>query len=325
MRGVPWQLRGNGGTFSGLDGPEMVTMVTAKSPRGCLIPIPNNAFWAVGPDNRRIPSWMLREEPMTIGRAKECDVVVRDPSVSRRHVELAWQGGRLFLTDVSATNPTLLNGIPVRKQEPTELTSTDRLQVGGVHFEVLLWNADSDAETRPHPPPRTLAVVLAADVAGYSGLWRRDQAGTMQLFEECHRIFRQQAQRHRGRVLDTGEKGDCVYSLYHSLLMAPSAAMAIRDEIAALNRKTPPDRRIHFRYGMHSGDVVLQGDGIRGDAINTAAHLQARGTPGEILVTGRIQQEAEEQMGFAFEEVRDGEPDGPGELIGYRLLGRAES
>lgn len=292
------------------------------TPRGCLIPIPNDAFWAVGPDNRRIPSWTLHEEPTTIGRANDCDVVVRDPSVSRHHVQLTWVGGKLFLTDVSLTNPTLLNGIPVRKQEPTELTSTDRLQVGGVHFEVLLWNADSDAETKPHPPPRTLAVVLAADVAGYTGLWKRDQTGTLQLFEECHRIFRRQAQRHRGRVLDTGEKGDCVYSLYYSVLMALSSAMAIREEIATLHEKVPADRRLNFRYGMHSGDVVLQGEGIRGDAINTAAHLQARGLPNEILVTARIQQEAEEQMGFRFEEFRAPAQEGPGELIGYRLIGK---
>jgi class 3 adenylate cyclase len=293
-------------------------MVQSESPaNGCLLPLPSDASWAVDRNNRRISNWKLRAAPMTIGRADDCDVLIRDPSVSRHHAVLTWDAHRLLLTHLSNTNPTLLNGIPVRLNEATELTSTDKLQIGGVHFEVLLWNAASDAETKPHPPPRTLAVVLAADVVGFTRLWQRDQAGTLQLFEECHRVFRRQAQRNRGRVLDTGEKGDCVYSLYHSVLLGLSAAIAIRSEIVALNRDVPADRRITFRYGVHSGDVVLQGQGIRGDAINTAAHLQAKAQPGEIFVSARIQQEASEQMGFSFEAVHGA---GGSEIIAYRLV-----
>ena len=196
---------------------------------------------------------------MTIGRSSECNVVVRDASVSRRHAILTWDDGKLLLTHLSLTSPTLLNGVPVRKEEPVELTSTDKLQIGGAHFEVLLWSADNDAETKPHAPPRALAVVLAADVVGYTAMCKRDESGTLQRFHECLRIFRSQAQRHRGRVLDTGEKGDCVYSLYHSVVLALSAAVAIRSSIVALNEAVPEDGRINFRYGMHCGDVLVEG------------------------------------------------------------------
>src|SRR5262245_43343107 len=120
-------------------------MVAAKLTRVCLVPVPANAFWAVGPDNHRISSWTLHEESMTIGSSSACSVVVRDPSVSRRHAILSWNEGKLLLTHFSLTSPTLLNGVPVRKEEPVELASTDKLQVGGAHFEVLLWSADNDA------------------------------------------------------------------------------------------------------------------------------------------------------------------------------------
>jgi class 3 adenylate cyclase len=294
-------------------------MVAAKPTRGCLVPVPANAFWAVGPDNHRISSWTLHEESMTIGRSSECNVVVRDPSVSRRHAILTWSDGKLLLTHLSLTSPTLLNGVPVRKEDPVELASSDKLQIGGAHIEVLLWSADNDAETRPHAPPRALAVVLAADVVGYTAMCKRDETGTLERFHECLRIFRQEAQRHRGRVLDTGEKGDCVYSLYHSIVLALSAAVAIRKRIVALNEPFQPDRRINFRYGMHCGDVLVEGEGIRGDAINTAAHLQEEGEPNEIMVSARMQQEADAHREFTFEAVRRASAE-HSDAVAYRLV-----
>ncbi|HEY8521312.1 MAG TPA: adenylate/guanylate cyclase domain-containing protein [Gammaproteobacteria bacterium] len=287
--------------------------------RGCLVPVPADAFWAVDREERRISRWSLNGEPVTIGRSHECDVVIRDPSVSRRHAMLSWSGNKLLLTHLSTTNPTFVNGVPVPRDTPTELVSTDKLQIGGARFEVLLWNADSDAETRPHAPPRALAVVLAADVAGYTAMWQRDETGTLLRFHECLRVFRREAQRYRGRVLDTGEKGDCVYSLYHSVLLGLSAAIAIRRQVAELNRSFPADGAIRFRFGMHCGDVVIEGEGIRGDAINTAAHLQALTEPGEIIVSHRIQQEAETHLGFRFEPVPH--PERAQEIVGFRLVG----
>ena len=85
----------------------------ARSARGLLIPVPGDTAWAVGPDNSRISSWTLDEKPITIGRSSECDIVIRDSTVSRRHAEVQWHEGRLLLTHLSATNPTLLNSVPV--------------------------------------------------------------------------------------------------------------------------------------------------------------------------------------------------------------------
>lgn len=295
-------------------------MSIANTTRGCLMPIPIDAIWAVGSDNRRYTSWELRDSPMTIGRSSECDIEIRDSSVSRRHVNLAWNGGRLFVRHLSRTNPTLVNGVPVPDGEPVEVLSTDKLQVGEACFEILLWNADGNAMTKPHAPLRSLVVVLAADVVGYTLLCKRDEIGTLGRFQKCLKIFRQQAQQNRGRVLDTGEKGDCVYSLYHSVVLALSAAVAIRQEIDELNRCLPQENQITFRFGMHCGDVVFEGQGIRGDAINTAAHLQAEAEPGQIVVSARIQQELIAHSQFKFNAFQPGNPKNRSETVAYRLL-----
>lgn len=288
------------------------------SARGMLIPIPGDAAWAIGSDNSRIASWALDEKPVTIGRSSECDIVIRDSTVSRRHAELSWHEGRLLVTHLSATNPTLVNGVPVPRGEPVELSTTDRLQIGTADLEVLLWNASGD-KTKPRAPPRSLVVILAADVVNYTALCRRDEPGTISKFLQCLRIFRRQAQLNRGRVLDTGEKGDCVYSLYHSVVLALTAAIAIRENIVELNRNIAADRRLYFRFGMHSGDVIFEGEGVRGDAINTAAHLQAEAEPGEIIVSDRIRQELAAQSHFRFEAFRPCNPKNAAENVAHRL------
>jgi class 3 adenylate cyclase len=201
-----------------------------------------------------------------------------------------------------------------------ELVSGNSLQIGDACFEVILWDGDGNAKTKPHAPLRSLVAVLAADVVGFTSLCRRDEAGTLERFRSCLRVFREQAQRNHGRILDTGEKGDCVYSLYHSVVVALSAAVVIRNEIETLNRDFPLDDRITFRFGVHCGDVAFEGQGIRGDAINTAAHLQAEAQPGQVIVSARIQQELAAHDRFKFEAFKPTNPKNAGEAVAYRLL-----
>jgi DNA-binding winged helix-turn-helix (wHTH) protein/class 3 adenylate cyclase len=284
----------------------------ARPARGWLIPVPADAAWAVNEHNLPITNWPIYDQPLSVGRSNECDVVVRDPSVSRLHATLKWSGNALVLSHESTTNPTLVNGVPIARKEPIELSTMDRLQIGGARFELMLWNSDDKAETRPHALPRTLAVVLAADLVA-STQSEHDPDGTLQRVHECLRVFRRHAHVYRGRVIDTDEKGD-VYSLYHSVVHALSAAVAIRADIAALYGDTATGRKIDARYGMHYGDVMIEGSGIRGDALITAAYLQGYASPGEVIVSQRVYQEAKAQSRFKFEAAL------AGESPAYRLL-----
>lgn len=53
----------------------------------------------------------------TIGRSRQCDVVVNDPNVSRQHAELRPRGGSWVLTDLGSTNGSRINGHPVERSE----------------------------------------------------------------------------------------------------------------------------------------------------------------------------------------------------------------
>ncbi|WP_150307337.1 FhaA domain-containing protein [Planctomonas psychrotolerans] len=50
-----------------------------------------------------------------IGRGSEADITVADTGISRKHVEVTWDGSRAFVVDLDSTNGSKLNGERVRK------------------------------------------------------------------------------------------------------------------------------------------------------------------------------------------------------------------
>ncbi|MDA8314752.1 MAG: DUF3662 and FHA domain-containing protein [Actinomycetota bacterium] len=69
----------------------------------------------------------IGDGPITLGRLPECDVVLNDPNVSRRHAEFRRTADGVVVTDLGSTNGTRVNGAPVREQQ---LESGDEITVG---------------------------------------------------------------------------------------------------------------------------------------------------------------------------------------------------
>ena len=76
------------------------------------------------PDGRRVA---VGSTALVIGRLPECDVVLADSNVSRRHAEVQRRGDGVFVTDLGSTNGTKVNGAAVREQL---LSSGDEISVG---------------------------------------------------------------------------------------------------------------------------------------------------------------------------------------------------
>jgi ABC-type multidrug transport system fused ATPase/permease subunit len=74
------------------------------------------------------------EDSVEVGR--ECDgIVVADEKVSRRHLNLAFDGDVLVVTDLDSTNGTTVNGNLI--SAPTPLHAGDIVRAGSTEFEVL--------------------------------------------------------------------------------------------------------------------------------------------------------------------------------------------
>ena len=74
---------------------------------------------------------VVGDEPLTIGRLPECDIVVGDPNVSRRHAEVRRQDGQFVVVDLDSTNGTTVNGARVKERR---LADGDEIAVGGTRL-----------------------------------------------------------------------------------------------------------------------------------------------------------------------------------------------
>jgi hypothetical protein len=82
--------------------------------------------------------------PIHIGRSPECELVLRDSRVSRRHARLAPRDGVLVLTDLGSTNGTRVNGHRISE---VVLGAGDRIAIGDT--TLLIEPASAGVGTRP--------------------------------------------------------------------------------------------------------------------------------------------------------------------------------
>jgi hypothetical protein len=71
---------------------------------------------------------VLRSSGGVIGRSRECDVVLSDQNVSRRHAEVRPSGGKWIVKDLGSTNGVKVNGR--RIQGPQSLKPGDTIELG---------------------------------------------------------------------------------------------------------------------------------------------------------------------------------------------------
>jgi hypothetical protein len=71
---------------------------------------------------------------MTLGRARECDWVLAEDTVSRRHAELRHDGRRWLLRDLGSRNGTRVNGMHLLGE--TEVRPGDRIGLGAASYRL---------------------------------------------------------------------------------------------------------------------------------------------------------------------------------------------
>jgi hypothetical protein len=96
-----------------------------RAPRVELPPeaAPRRQALLVGEGNRNL----LSGSRVLLGRSRECDIVVSDPNVSRRHAEVRSEDGHWSIFDLGSTNGVKVNGQRVDK---ARLRDGDKVTLG---------------------------------------------------------------------------------------------------------------------------------------------------------------------------------------------------
>jgi class 3 adenylate cyclase len=126
---------------------------------------------------------------------------------------------------------------------------------------------------------RTLASIVITDIVDSTK--RASELGAARwrdLIAEHNRKASSAIDRHRGRLVKT--TGDGVLAAFDGAERAVRAAVSIRGVARVLG--------LEIRAGVHSGEVQVTTDDLRGIAVHTAARIMSEAAPGEILVSATV-------------------------------------
>jgi TolB-like protein len=145
---------------------------------------------------------------------------------------------------------------------------------------------------------RKLAVILCADVAGYSRLMAADDTQTLRALNESRMVYRNRVKSHDGNVIDTA--GDSILAEFSSPVEAVRCALDIQNDLSLRNAELPEQRRMLFRIGINLGDVIAENAGLYGDGVNVAARLQELSEPGGLCISGSVFDQVEGKVDAVF-------------------------
>jgi class 3 adenylate cyclase len=154
----------------------------------------------------------------------------------------------------------------------------------------LMWTGDVDAlldeieefltgVRRGPDPDRVLATVLFTDVVGSTETATRlgDRAWRT-LLDRHHDVVRRELARWRGREVDTTGDG--------FLATFDGPARAIRCAVTA--SEGVRDLGLQIRAGLHTGEVEIAGEDVRGIAVHIGSRVAALAGPDEVLVSRTV-------------------------------------
>jgi class 3 adenylate cyclase len=126
---------------------------------------------------------------------------------------------------------------------------------------------------------RVLATVLFTDIVGSTEravalgdhAWRR-------LLDSHHEIARRELVRHRGREVEF--VGDGLLATFDGPGRGVRCALAIAEAVRGLG--------IEVRAGLHTGEIELAGEAVRGIAVHIGARVASEAAPSEVLVSSTV-------------------------------------
>jgi pimeloyl-ACP methyl ester carboxylesterase len=154
----------------------------------------------------------------------------------------------------------------------------------------VVWAGDADAvldeveefltgARRGPDSDRVLATVLFTDIVGSTETAVRvGDRGWDALLRRHHDVVRRELARWRGREIDTA--GDGFLATFDGPARAIRCAVALREGLRELG--------LQVRAGLHTGEVEVSGEAVRGIAVHIGSRVSGLAGPDEVLVSRTV-------------------------------------
>ena len=223
------------------------------------------------------PGWSWEEHGGTSAGTASCELYHRGVVLSGRMGIRTDEGEELII------DPNQVFDLP-----PGHVTWVE----GDDVLVMVDWAGGAGFDPQPGGEARAMATILFTDIVDSTVLasqagdasWKR----TVVMHED---VVRSVLAGFRGREVETA--GDSFLVVFGSAEGAIRCGLALIGALAAI--------QIPIRVGIHSGEVIMSGDDIRGLAVHAAARIMAQAGAGEILVSGITRDLTEGATGLTFE------------------------
>lgn len=267
------------------------------------------------------PLRLVVDGPLEIGR--ECaGLLLDDPMISRRHLELRLDGGVVVVIDLGSTNGTTVDGR--RLSAPHALEPGQVVAFGGSSLTVATGNgergagadlratsidvvADSFAAERPDisevARSHGTTTIVFSDIESSTEL--AEQLGDRSWFELLsvhNEIVRRRVAAHGGTEIKS--QGDGFMLSFASARAAVRCMIEVQRDLAQRNEEHP-ERAVRIRAGCHTGEAIVDGDGdLFGKHVILAARIANEARGGEIVVSSLVRQIVEAHGDLEFGDER---------------------
>ncbi len=270
----------------------------------------------------RTPLYLQLHDPIVVGR--ECEgLLVVDPLVSRRHLELAVIDGTVVITDLGSSNGTTVDGAPLN--EPTQLAVGSVARAGEMTIERV---PDSAAEPALGPvaagsgqkttfaagaspigsgPHKTSIEVIAssmtdedlaraklpADQGTLTIAFSDIESSTQRNLELGDQVWLELLGLHNTLIrrqlkrfggTEVKNQGDGFMMSFPSARRTLMCMIAVQQDLAEHERRDL-ERSVRVRVGLHTGEVLVEEGDLFGTHVAIAARVASLAAGGEILVS----------------------------------------
>lgn len=184
----------------------------------------------------------------------------------------------------------------------------DAWVVGDEPFETIAWSGGRGwLAPLGSLGDRVVATMLLTDIVDSTGMARRlGDRNWAELLENHHAGTREILAQYRGRAVDFA--GDGVLAVFDGAARAIRCAVALRD--------AAQDLGLELRAAVHTGEVEVAGDAVRGVSVHEASRILGVAGAADILVSD-VTASLARDAGLAFEDRGEHELRG---LPGFRRL-----
>jgi class 3 adenylate cyclase len=266
-------------------------------------------------------------EPLEIGRECD-GILIADSQASRRHAQVTLRGRDLLIEDLGSTNGTFLDEVRVEMPmllrpgsivrigdttiELSEAISTARTTLGpeGSRSTIAVdgGGAVRAASDQPVGARETSIDAVARSVRDTSQLLPHDFEGTitivfsdiessterattmgdtawMRVLNQHNDIVRRNLKKWSGH--EVKNQGDGFMLTFPSARRALLSMAEVQQDLAAYAEKNP-EEGVKIRVGVHTGEVIVDGNDIFGKHVIIAARVGNLAQGGEILVSSLV-------------------------------------